>query len=324
MLRFDWLQSHKKQIGWILLLILIFILCLALSSVSRGRHLLREGANIVGIMRESPSQALTIPMEIEAEKNGEKRSFEVVISLRAIDSRQASDDTSSQTKVAEKTDLEQGIASLIDELESTQDLELILPTKLKDGTALQWKKQRDLRFLLAFLLLPICLLYIYETERQQEKTKRTRYEEEIRRALPAFTDQLLLLLNAGLIFHDAFYRIAAGYAMRREQDAFSGLLLRIRREAEETGYMIITIMKNLSKDVGVREYVRMVNMMVDHQHRGVNLEEKLQAESRLLWEGRKAAAMQKGKEMETKMTFPLALLLIVLMIIAGTPALMNM
>ena len=36
------------------------------------------------------------------------------------------------------------------------------------------------------------------------------------------------------------------------------------------------------------------------------------------------AAMQKGKEMETKLTFPLAVLLITLIIIAGTPALMNM
>ena len=154
--------------------------------------------------------------------------------------------------------------------------------------------------------------------------RKKQWEEGIRKALPAFLDQLLLLLNCGMIFHDAFYHIEAGYTSRSGKDAFCNLLKRIRKEADESGRMVVTVMKDLSRDVGVREYVRLVNILMDHQHRGVNLEEKLQAEGRLLWEGRKAEALQKGKEMETKMTFPLALLLFALIIIAGTPALMNM
>ena len=331
MLHSEWLKQHKKEIRLLVLISLVLMVCLLWSDLSKGRHLIKEGQHIVAIARENPEQTLTFPMNIETEKDGEIRTYQVVISLQSLDDGTAAsgaDGTSENGTAGAEADtaalLEDAITALVDEIETKQDMEIRLPDKLEDGTVLRWKHQKDLRFLLVFLLLPACLLYIRETERQREKDKRRIYEEEIRRALPSFVDQLLLLLNCGMIFHDAFYRITAGYQAREEQDAFSRLLVRIRREADETGAMVITVMQNLSQEVGMREYVRMVNILMDHQHRGVNLEEKLQAESRLLWEGRKAASMQKGKEMETKMTFPLALLLVVLMIIAGTPALMNM
>jgi hypothetical protein len=46
---------------------------------------------------------------------------------------------------------------------------------------------------------------IIEILAMKEKT------ESVERELPAFNDQLLLLLGSGLIFRDAFQRIADGY-----------------------------------------------------------------------------------------------------------------
>lgn len=327
MLHSDWLKQHKKEIRILLVITMILLVFMIWSDFSKGLHLIKEGQNVIAIARGNPEQTLSFPMNIETERDGEVQNYQVVISLQSLDDGTEGGSTANTDKTSDADGeplLEDAITALVDEIETTQDMEIRLPGKLEDGTVLRWKRQKDFRFLLVFLLLPACLLYIYETERQREKNKRQQYEEEIRRALPSFVDQLLLLLNCGMIFHDAFYRITVGYEAREAQDAFSRLLARIRREADETGAMVITVMQNLSREVGMREYVRMVNILMDHQHRGVNLEEKLQAESRLLWEGRKAASIQKGKEMETKMTFPLALLLVVLMMIAGTPALMNM
>ncbi len=324
MLYSDWLKGHKKEIRILLALSLALLVCLLISSGSRNRFLVKDGKEIVAIVRENPEQTLSLPLEVEAEKDGKKLTYEVILSLKEPVEENVTEDSTTEKVEQQGILLEDAIMAIVDEIEENRELKISLPKRLEDGTLLHWKGQRDFRFLLIFLLLPICLLYIYQTERQQEKEKRKRYEEEIRRALPAFTDQLLLLLNCGMIFHDAFYRIEENYAERSSQDAFCCLLHRIRKEADETGLMVITVMKNLSQEVGVREYVRMVNIMMDHQHRGVNLADKLQAESRLLWEGRKADFLQKGKEMETKMTFPLALLLGVLIIIAGTPALMNL
>lgn len=324
MLHSEWIQSHKKVIRILLLISLALVLCLVISDLGRNRHLIREDDAVVAILREDPEQAVTFPLNVTMEKEGITQTYTVEISLKAIPQEDDGNESSYKAEKEEKHSTETVINTLISEIESKQGIRIALPQKLEDGTVLRWKTKKDFRVLLVLLLLPVCLLYIYETERQKVKKQRQRNEDEIRKALPSFVDQLLLLLHCGMIFQDAFYRITAGYASREEQDAFSRLLVRIGKEADETGAMVITVMKNLSQEVSVREYVRMVNIIMDHQHRGVNLEEKLQAESQLLWEGRKAASLQKGKAMETKMTFPLALLLIALIIIAGMPALMNM
>lgn len=324
MLQSDWLRCHKKEIRTVSVVCLILMVCLLISSISNNGHFIKDGKEIIAITRDNLEETLTLPLEIEAEKDGKKETYHATLSIKGMVEEDDTTELNQTEASVEENFLDAAIQSLIEEIEEKQDVRIVLPTKLEDGTRLRWKEQIDLRFLLAWLLLPAGLLYIYESEQQREKDEKKKVQEEIRSALPSFVDQLLLLLNAGMIFQDAFYRITAGYGARTEQDAFCNLLARIRKEADETGVMVITVMKRLSQEIGVREYVRMVNIMVDHQHRGVNLEEKLQAESRLLWEGRKVAAMQKGKEMETKLTFPLAVLLITLIIIAGTPALMNM
>ena len=61
-----------------------------------------------------------------------------------------------------------------------------------------------------------------------------------------------------------------------------------------------------------------------HQYKGVNLTEKLESESDILWTQRKKIAEEKGRIAETKLTFPLALLLLVLILITAAPAIMEM
>ena len=52
--------------------------------------------------------------------------------------------------------------------------------------------------------------------------------------------------------------------------------------------------------------------------------EKLESESDILWTQRKKIAEEKGRIAETKLTFPLALLLLVLILITAAPAIMEM
>lgn len=324
MLHSDWLKLHKKEMKTLLILCLLLSLCLLVSTVRQNRFLVKEKQTVVAIERESLDQNLSLPLKVQVEEDGKVLTFDVVISLKGLDTKTGEQQKKGDLRKSKTVLAEEKIASIVDEVETSKDLRILLPKSLADGTRLRWKRPIDVRFLFVFLLLPVCLLYIYETERQQEKIRKRKWEAEIRKALPSFLDQLLLLLHCGMIFHDAFYHIEAGCTSRSRKDAFCNLLERIRKEADESGRMVVTVMKDLSREVGVREYVRLVNILMDHQHRGVNLEEKLQAEGRLLWEGRKAEALQKGKEMETKMVFPLALLLFSLIIIAGAPAMMNM
>ena len=67
----------------------------------------------------------------------------------------------------------------------------------------------------------------------------------------------------------------------------------------------------------------MVSVIVENQKKGVNLCEKLSRDGELIWEERKKKAIEKGKLAESKMSFPLAILLIVLIIVTALPAMLQ-
>ena len=82
---------------------------------------------------------------------------------------------------------------------------------------------------------------LYQNSREKEKAKRRRRRDGILRGLPGFNNQLLLLLNSGLIFNDAFLRIAEGYENRTESP-LGQVILEIRRQSEETGSSLTALM----------------------------------------------------------------------------------
>jgi tight adherence protein C len=68
----------------------------------------------------------------------------------------------------------------------------------------------------------------------------------------------------------------------------------------------------------------MTAVISDNWDKGSVLAEKLEGESNLLWISRKKRAEEKGKLAETKLTFPLVILLIVLIMVTIAPALMEL
>ena len=68
----------------------------------------------------------------------------------------------------------------------------------------------------------------------------------------------------------------------------------------------------------------MINIITDNQFKGVDLSDKLESERDLLWEQRKKLAEERGRAAETKMAFPLAILLLVLILITAAPAMLQM
>ena len=64
--------------------------------------------------------------------------------------------------------------------------------------------------------------------------------------------------------------------------------------------------------------------MRENEKIGSNIQEKLERESAFLWDIRKVIAREQGKLIDTKMTYPLGLLLVLLIIITMAPAMMSM
>ena len=319
MLNYEWLRAHQKQVVWLLIAVVALMVLRGYSDVQDNRLYVKEGKQLIAIQREDVDAALSVPLTIEVGEEGSKGTYEVTLSFSGA----TTDDGEVAVSKTEVDTLGVDVERLVSALEDQDGLTIALPKMLSDGTKLTWKETSSGEGILLILLFPLSIFFLYRSEREELRKLQLKKSESIRRALPTFNDQVLLLMNSGLIFHDAFLRIAENYEGRNTSDDFEKIVLGIAKKVKHSGKSIISVMEESKKEIALREYSRMVNILSDNQIKGVDLKEKLESESRLLWESRKALSLQKGKEIETKLTFPLAILLLVVVIITGVPAMMT-
>ena len=74
----------------------------------------------------------------------------------------------------------------------------------------------------------------------------------------------------------------------------------------------------------VKELIRIASILTENEKRGSDVIDSLSRESRYLWDERKTVARESGKMIDTKMAYPLGLLLILLIVITMAPALLGM
>lgn len=155
------------------------------------------------------------------------------------------------------------------------------------------------------------------------------HKQEILLSLPSFINQLLLLLNSGMVLQEALIEIAVNYEkqIREEKiklDVFKPEYVDIYEESRRTGKSILYVFNNYCEDSQIKELNRVSKILIDSGRRGTDLCHKLSEEGDKLWEERKRIMLEKIRLSESKMSFPLGLLLIALMIIAAAPAMMQM
>ena len=74
----------------------------------------------------------------------------------------------------------------------------------------------------------------------------------------------------------------------------------------------------------MKELIRIATILSENEKRGSDVIESLSRESKYLWDDRKIIARESGKMIDTRMSWPLALLLILLIVITMAPAMLNM
>ena len=226
-------------------------------------------------------------------------------------------------------ELEEGIAGLKEDSYSER---IILPGELDDGIEVRWfsGKEKNGGILLPVFFLMILIVYFKRYDRIDREIKEA--ETSVNRDLPEFINKLVLLLNAGLVFSSAFSKIIEDYesfyhTKKAEQSHTKFLyeeMLEIQKKIAQSNASLIRELKEFSQRCGVREMVRLTAIISDNWDKGSTLAEKLESESNLLWIGRKKRAEEKGKLAETKLTFPLMILLLVLIMITIAPAMLEM
>lgn len=285
---------------------------------NRRKDYVTAGGIVTGVRRASAEEAASFPLTLKIRKGGVRMERDIVLTLRA-----ERKEARAVTKERKEEILTRNVDALIRELESTPGKRVTLPDRLEDGTILRWEPAARASWFCVLALAPILILLLFWNDRERTRKHARARQEQIRAGLPAFNDQLLLLLNSGLVFADAFSRIAAGCRAVPPSDSFRHLLLEVQTRAEADVRPVEKALAEASEKEGVREFSRITGVISDHDRLGTDLTAVLETESEMLWDMRKRTAEEKGRRAETELAFPLAILLIVLIAVTAGPAVLQ-
>lgn len=211
---------------------------------------------------------------------------------------------------------------LIKELNKSNDGDYISLPSYKDGVSIKWTMPADE---IPTWIFGICILlcaFIYFTRYDSIKKKEKALKAEFSSELPNMILQYILMLNAGLISEFAFEELINQNSESNNYlyKVFASLL----KKARSTNSSFVSEMYSFASNFGNKEFLRFSTMCIEHSHSGSELASKLEQERNSSWNSMLNAAKAKAKEAETKLCFPLMLLLISLVIICITPAMLEM
>lgn len=333
------IKSDKEMMNRIYLITLgtaLIILAIAVRGPEqRGSVLTDSRGKATGIERNSLDTSERYDFEVSIKEGGETIVRELNLSLQAVPKK--NDPTGFSSEMNRENELDAALDGVKSDIEYSRDKRISLPSELSDGTKLSWTPlfKKDYSSLLLVPLIYIGLLvFVIRSSGEKDAVMENSRRQSILRGLPRFCNQLFLMMNAGMILSDAFEKITSAYALRSEMTGEDGseepvkyferelaaLSMKNRdRRASTAGLLNEFAVKN-----DVKEMIRIATILTENEKRGSDVIESLSRESRYLWDERKIVARENGKMIDTKMSYPLGILLILLIAITMAPAMLSM
>ena len=324
-------KEHKKMIITAAVSVFLFM-CLLISDITAARSeysnvTVNSRGEIVSVIRPETgedSYAFSTDVIVISENGRTEKEYYITIEPAGDETEGTEEDAF--LEVPEKDTAEAELKRLISGLnEDTAVSEVMLPQQLENGERIVWKKADNTDFIV-YLLGELAVLWMIYHNRfhaisREEKIAR----ESIIRELPEFINKLVLLINAGVILNTAFLKVVEGCDERKIRESyFYGRIAEIGHMVNEMNASFYKEIFEFARHSGVKELMRITNIMIDNINKGDDLSDKLRRENELLWFARKQQAEEKGRLAESKMTFPLMILLTVLIMVTIAPALMEM
>lgn len=314
---------RKKIFMVTVLCALVFAILIVKSQSTEDKYIADKKGKIIGIHRDDTSKPSSFAFKLRAENDKEAVKKELTVSPRITDGNKGKDAAKSSVS---STDAE--IDHIVSTAENSKEKNIMLPGKLPNGSRLTWEKDaqeggEDCIFIIAVYILLIFLIIRDSMRGSNEEDDARR---DIIRKLPRFTNQLMLIMNAGMIQNDAISRICIGYDTVAEEDLgfFERSLIELMKKENTRRLGMAALFTDFACEHNVKELMRIATIMTENERRGSDILENLERESQYLWDTRKTIAKEKGKMIDTKMACPMALLLVLLIIITMAPAMLAM
>lgn len=324
------IRQEKKLliIKFVLLIIIVGLLMINDISVSKNAYEnveFGENGEITGVRRPDngeDSYSFSTNVTIISDEGETEKEF--YITIEPAGEKESTEETSifgTQEDDSAEKELKRLISGIN---EDTSEDFVVLPDQLENGERLVWKtiEDNDPVIYIAAMFLMMLLLYRGRFSRIRQEERKAK--ESIIKELPEFINKLVLLLNAGVVLNTAFLKIAddAGNN-KRKQSYFYRRIDSIAQLVNETNASFYQELHEFARHSGVKELMRISNIMMDNISKGDDLSEKLRRENELLWFVRKQMAEEKARVAETKMTLPLMIMLVVLIMVSIAPALLE-
>lgn len=285
-----------------------------------GRAYVKDDTgNIVALKRNDVNSEELYSLNVTVKNNDEtiKENVDLIFDVPKEELTGSEEELTNPRKL-----LSDSLMEIKDQILTNSSTVVMLPTRLVDGTVFQWKKHRNYYWLLFIIATPLFIVLAFENNKSKKRKAKEQLETSVKNNLPAFTSKLILLLQTGLVLSDAFGEATKDYV--ENGNTFSSLMAQMHRQYKEDNLSLVILFQEYSGKVGLREFTRLSKAIIDNQIKGADINKWLTSEGEILWEMRKNNAIDKGKSMETKLTFPLAALLIVIIIITAAPAVLQM
>lgn len=295
-----------------------------------GRVITDKDGKAVEIERHSTNTSESYDFEVLIEEGSEIIKKDVNLTIQAI--RKDGDGVGLTEEPSREDEIEAGLSGIINEIEYSRRKKIRLPDSLNDGTPLTWKAniKRDYSYLVLIPAIYVAMLvFVIRSGHSSEKEEDAKRRRSILRSLPRFCNQLFLMMNAGMILSDAFENISCSYAARIASDEenagyFEREIADIYRNDPDHRKSTAGIINEFAIKNDVKEMIRIATILTENEKRGSDVIESLSRESRYLWDERKTVARESGKMIDTKMSYPLGILLILLIVITMAPAMLSM
>lgn len=322
------LKQQKKVMYQYIILIIVMLMALGFGFLKGNKgfpQVTTMDGNIVSVERPNEGESPYImKARIVAEYKNNVISEERQLLIAPVNNKK---EESNILRKETKTEvLQRRIGNAVHGInKDTSKKRINLPERMSDGTIFRWRIEKQGT---SPIIFPACVVVLFlirrgrfEKMRKEEQAAR----ESIIHHLPEFLNKLVLLLNGGLVLQVAFHKIMVDHGEMREnkEKYFYNQLYIIHEKIVNTNAQMHIELRSFAKRAGVRELMRIANIIYDNVATGNDLVEKLKRESEIMWFLRKKQAEEKGRLIETKLTLPMVLLLLVLIMVTIAPVLIQ-
>ena len=220
------------------------------------------------------------------------------------------------------TSMKQQIAAAAEMIaDSSSGKKVILPDYTDGGVKLSWSKPGGSSVVLIVVMGLLFIFCIYASRYDKARKNAKKYKAAVVTDFPEIVDKLILLLNSGLTTFSALMRISEDCG-RREiygSSPAAAEIAAIGNRVESTNSSIVEEWKAFAARMESGELLRFCTILEDNMSKGSELCRKLENESDDLRDLKKKNMQQYIKMIDSKMTFPMLIMLFSLILVTISP-----